>query len=164
MLDLRFRPHALSVGLAAFMSAGCGGQGGASNVVPQGGAQVDASRGYETPPNVTGTYRGSYTETRNNQMVKGSFRIVIREKRFKITGPFDIRGHDDRQSTYFVGKVKRSPEGASLRFSVVWLAGYDNSVNVRAQVSGTSLEGEGHSSEKSGSGASRWTFKATKVS
>lgn len=145
--------------------AGCGGaQNTVSSALPQGATQLEASAGYETPPNVTGTYRGWYIETRDGQTVKGHLRIVIRQKRFEITGPFDIRSHDNRRNTYFVGKVKQSPQGALLRFSAVWLAGYDNSVNVHAQVTGTSLDGEGHSSVKSGSGASRWKFKATKAS
>jgi hypothetical protein len=141
---------------------GCGGP--QSSEVPQGAAQIETSGGYETPPNVTGTYRGSYIETRNGQTVKGRFRIIIRQKRFKIMGPFYIRGHHNPDNTTFFGKVKQSPQGAVLHFYVFFLGGYDNSVIVRAHVTGTSLDGEGHSQAKSGSGASRWKFKATKAS
>ncbi|MGC1334482.1 MAG: hypothetical protein WA812_03790 [Candidatus Cybelea sp.] len=148
--------------VAVALLAGCGGaQGGA---VPQGAAPVEAPARYETAPNVTGTYRGWYVETRNGQTVKGRLRIVIRQKLFKITGPVDIRGHDNPQKTYFVGKVKQSPQGALLRFQVVWLGGYGNSVNMHARVTGVTLEGEGRSQVRTRSEGSRWAFKATKVS
>jgi hypothetical protein len=158
--------QALVVGLAVAFLAGCGGaQNGTmpQSAVPQGAPQVETSGGYEAP-NVTGTYRGWYIETRNGQTVKGRVRIVVQQKRFKITGPFDIRGHDNRVNTYYVGKVKQSPQGALLRFQVVWLGGYGNSVNVRARVTGATLDGEGQSQVKSGSEASHWKFKATKAS
>jgi hypothetical protein len=148
--------------VAVAMLAGCGGA--QSSAVPQGAAQVEASRGYEAPPDVTGTYRGWYIETRNGQTAKGRLRIVIRQKLFKITGPFDIRGHDNPQNTYFVGKVKQSPQGTLLRFQVVWLGGYGNSVNMHARVTGMTLEGEGRSQVGTRSEGSRWTFKAMKAS
>jgi hypothetical protein len=156
--------RALVVALAAAILAGCGGAQSITSAVPQGGTWIEASGGYDTPPTVAGTYRGSYTETRNGQTVKGRVRIVIRQKRVKIMGSFDIRGHGNPFKTYFVGRVKESPQGALLRFQVVWLGGYGNSVNVHARVTGRTLDGEGRSQETEGSEASRWKFKATKVS
>jgi hypothetical protein len=162
VIDLHLGRYALSASVAAVLLAGCGGA--QSGGVPQGTTQVEASGGYETPPNVAGTYRGSYVETRNGQTVKGSFKMVIQQKRFKITGPFDIQGHHDRLSTYFVGKVKQPPQGTLLRLQVVWLGGYGNSVNIRALVTGMTLEGEGQSQVRTRSEGSRWKFKATKTS
>jgi hypothetical protein len=159
--SLRGRPVAGAL-LAVALLTGCGGP--QSSAVPQRAAQVETSRGYETPPNVAGTYRGSYIETRNGQTVKGRLRIVIQQKGFKIMGPFYIRGHHNPDNTHFAGKVKQSPEGALLHFYVFFLAGYDNSVIVRAHVTGTSLDGEGHSQAKTDSGATRWRFKASKAS
>jgi hypothetical protein len=155
-------PPVVGAFVAVALLAGCGGA--QSSAMSQGAAQVEASAGYETPPNVTGTYRGWYIETRNGQTVKGRLRIVIRQKLFKITGPLNIRGHDNPQNTYFVGKVKQSPQGALLRFQVVWLGGYGNSVNVHARVTGMTLEGEGSSQVRTRSEGSRWKFKATKAS
>ena len=155
-------PPVVGAFVAVALLAGCGGA--QSSAMPQGLAQVEASAGYERPPNVTGTYRGWYIETRNGHTVKGRLRIVIRQKLFKITGPLNIRGHDNPQNTYFVGKVKQSPQGALLRFQVVWLGGYGNSVNVHARVTGMTLEGEGSSQVRTRSEGSRWKFKATKAS
>jgi len=120
--------------------------------------------GYETPPNVMGTYRGWYTERQDGRTVKGTVRIVVREKRIKITGSFVIRGHNNPLNTYFVGKVRETPQGAVLRFQVVWLGGYGNSVNMHAQVTGMTPEGEGRSQVRTNHEASRWKFRVTKVS
>lgn len=163
MLDLRSCRCVLGAWLAAVMLTACGGANIAvPGAVPQttGG---EAARSYTTPPNVTGTYRGLYTETRNGQTVKGNVRIVVGQKRFKITGSFEIRGHDNPMKTYFVGKVKELPRGALLRFQVVWLAGYGDSVNFHARVIGTSLDGEGQSQVTEGNEASRWKIRATKA-
>jgi hypothetical protein len=162
---LGFVRSAFGTALTVAILAGCGGAQIAMNgSVPQAATQVGASGGYETPPNVTGTYRGWYTETRDGRTVKGTVRIVVREKQFTITGPFVIRGHDNPLGTYFVGKVREAPQGAVLRFQVVWLGGYGNSVNVHARVTGMTLEGEGRSQVRTNHEGSRWKFKATKVS
>jgi len=51
-------PPVVGAFVAVALLAGCGGA--QSSAMPQGAAQVEASAGYETPPNVTGTYRGWY--------------------------------------------------------------------------------------------------------
>jgi hypothetical protein len=162
---LGFVRWAFGTALTAVILAGCGGAQTAMNgAVPQAANQVAASGGYETPPNVTGRYRGWYTETRDGRTVKGTVRIVVREKRIKITGAFVIRGHDNPLNTYFVGKVRETPEGAVLRFQVVELGGYGNNVNMHALVTGMTLEGEGRSQVRENHEGSRWKFKATKAS
>jgi hypothetical protein len=154
---------ALGTAFTAAILAGCGGAQTAPGAVPQGATPVEAAGSYANPPNVMGTYRGWYTEMRDGRTVKGTVRIVVREKQFKITGAFVIRGHDNPLETYYVGKVREAPQGALLRFQVVWLGGYGNSVNMHARETGMTLEGEGRSQVRTGSEASRWTFKATKV-
>jgi hypothetical protein len=162
MVNQGYNHRALGIALAAAILAACG-SGNVAGSLPQT-TVVEPAGSYVTPPKVEGTYHGSYAETRNGKTVKGSLRIVIREKRFKITGSFDIqgKGYQYPVKTYFVGKAKEAPKGALLRFQVVWLGGYGNSVNVRANVRGMTLDGKGHSQETEGEEASSWSIKATR--
>lgn len=153
----------LAMGLAAAL-AGCGGaQTSLSNVMAPGAGTAPAARSDSSPPDVAGTYKGRYTETRNGQTVKGRVRIVINQVQSKIRGPFDIRGAHNPLNTFFAGKVRQGAHGVTVHFYAGMLAGYDNSVNFHGHVAGTTLSAAGHSQATSGSQASYWEFVATKT-
>lgn len=155
----------LAIGLAAAILIGCGApQAGPSNAVPNVTANVAATR-RAAPPNAAGTYKGGYEEVRDGKTVTGHLRIVIKQRGWKIFGPFDIRGHHNPVSTRLRGSVRNAPPGQTLlRFWVWWLAGYDDNVDFRGRVMGATLNAEGHSQATTGGQSSRWKLSVTKVS
>lgn len=154
----------LAIGLAIVVVPACGSLSGAEGGTATPLAErITAPQPKETPPDVRGTYSGSYTEKENGKTESGTFQMVIHQHRFRIMGTFDTHVNQYTFNYYFSGKVRQAGSVAKLRFEVGMLGGYDINVTVHATIVNGYLTGTGHGGYTKQRNRSHWTFQATKT-
>lgn len=105
-----------AIGILAVFLSGCGG---VHSALPQQQAlpAIGPAALEGTPPNIAGTYKGTFTETSGSHSLSGTATIVVKQNVNALSGTwaFTAKGHTSKGS--FAGTVRAAKVGARVKFT-----------------------------------------------